>query len=484
MKTTILNGNNALQKLILQANIRFVDLKDRVKFTHMSEAQLNPYSRDSYALEKNYQRRVSDARKQEIKKYIHETIITASQRNEEPVLFPTAMLLACTLDYLDAQYSDGEYLHLPPDVEFYIVDGQHRLASMIDLYDDLKKSIPYDDEIRVVRYLDQFKFNCTILLNFDMWEQARVFADVNFNQKKVDRSLYYSIYGMDFDEEAPLHTNAMYAAHNLVVALNNRDNSVMKDKIRMLGKGKGLVSQAFVADSLLRHISSSRGIWHLIFKKVCGRDDLTRRFSFMTDETMSFFKIVKETFPEQWPIDDEHRSILLKTTGIGALMRLMGYIHKKHDFDGVEVERFGESFKSISIKDYENLIRDEFVPLKEFGETFFGLNGRYAGTGGAGLEAKLYKTLITWIDREEGQTLIDHRQLQVNNLMIGVKIYQDRDGIYSFVLSHYFKNSYQMDYYRPGSGSLAFSLSEIENKLRAYIAQVDPDAVYQRNDNF
>ena len=52
MKTTILNGNNALQKLILQANIRFVDLKDRVKFTHMSEAQLNPYSRDSYALEK------------------------------------------------------------------------------------------------------------------------------------------------------------------------------------------------------------------------------------------------------------------------------------------------------------------------------------------------------------------------------------------------------------------------------------------------
>lgn len=484
MKTSVLNGNNDLQKLVLQANIRFIDLKDRVKFTHMSEAQLNPYSRDSYVIEKNYQRRVSDTRKQDIKKYISETIITANQRNEEPVLFPTAMLLACTLDYFYPQHYDEEYLYLPEDIEFYIVDGQHRLASMIDLYDDLKKRIPFDNEKRVLRYLDQFKFNCTILLNFDMWEQARVFADVNFNQKKVDRSLYYSIYGMDFDEEAPLHTNAMYAAHNLVVALNNRDNSVMKDKIRMLGKGKGFVSQAFVADSLLRHISSPRGIWHNIFKKVRRRDDLKRRFSFMTDETMSFFKIIKETFPEQWPIDDDHRSILLKTTGIGALMRLMGYIHKKHEFDGVEVERFDEGLKSISIKDYENLLRTEFAPLKGAGETLFGLDGRYSGTGGAGLEAKLYKTLISRIDQELDQVLLEHRQVMVNNLMIGVKIYRDGDGIYSFDLSHYFKNSYQMDYYRPGSGSLAFSRAEIERKLRLYIAQVEPDAVYQRNDDF
>ena len=450
----------------------------------MSEAQLNPYSRDSYESERSYQRRTSNSRLKEIKKYIRETIVSASQRNEEPVLFPTAMLLACTLDYIEPKSSDGEYLYLPDDVEFYIVDGQHRLAAMIDLYSELKKIIPYAEDSKVLNYLNHFKFNCTILLNFDMWEQARVFADVNFKQKKVERSLYYAIYGMEFDEEAPLHTNSMYAAHNLVVALNSRDNSVLKNKIRMLGKGEGFVSQAFVADCLLRHIRSSRGIWHSLFENVCNRDDVERRFSFMTDETMSFFRIIKETFPEQWPTENTHKSILLKTTGIGALIRLMGYIHKKNDFDGIDVEKYGNGLRSKSVKEYEELLRSELSPLLGYGEHFFGLNSNFAGTGGAGLEAKLYKSLISCIDKKDNQELVEHRQIPVNDLMIGVKIYRDKDGVYSFVLSHYFKNSYQVDYYKPGSGSLSFSLSELESKLRAYVDQVEPTASVIRNENF
>ena len=83
---------------------------------------------------------------------------------------------------------------------FYIVDGQHRLYSMRSLYEDVMQKDMFneeDDEI-VLRYLRNYRFNCTILLNFDLWEQAQVFADVNFNQKRVSTSLYYFIRGTPF----------------------------------------------------------------------------------------------------------------------------------------------------------------------------------------------------------------------------------------------------------------------------------------------
>jgi len=40
------------------------------------------------------------------------------------------------------------------------------------------------------------------MMNFDTWEQAQVFAEVNFNQKRVSRSLYYDIYGMNYSEDS------------------------------------------------------------------------------------------------------------------------------------------------------------------------------------------------------------------------------------------------------------------------------------------
>lgn len=398
MKATILNGNKYLQKLVLQSNIKFVELKDRVRFTHMSEAQLNPYSRESYKNEREYQRRVNRNRTKEIQKYIYNTIIVSDQNKEEPVLFPTAMLLACTLDYSDTNLDDS-YLRFPDDVEFYIVDGQHRLSSLIELYDKLKNNSSDESDVKVVNYLNEFRFNCTILLNFDMWEQARVFADVNFNQKKVDRSLYYSIYGMDYNEAAPLHINAMYVAHSLVAILNNRDESVLKNKIRMLGNSPGFVSQAFVADGLLRHIRSPRGIWHRLFKEACMRNDLDRRLSFMYDEVLLFFKVVKEVFPNQWPNDNVHRSIILKTTGIGALLRLMGYIHNKLNFDGIGVEKISTNLTSYSCEEYEKNLIAILKPLSKCGEHFFGFTSVFSGTGGAGLEAKLYNCMISEIDK-------------------------------------------------------------------------------------
>ena len=47
----------------------------------------------------------------------------------------------------------------------------------------------------------------------------------------------------------------------------------------------------------------------------------------MASELISFYTVVKECFSDYWPIYMKHRSILSKTTGVGAMIRLMGYIH-------------------------------------------------------------------------------------------------------------------------------------------------------------
>ena len=40
----------------------------------------------------------------------------------------------------------------------------------------------FKDLNAVKKILEDFQFSCTVLLDFDIWEQGKVFADVNFNQ--------------------------------------------------------------------------------------------------------------------------------------------------------------------------------------------------------------------------------------------------------------------------------------------------------------
>src|SRR5690606_14988011 len=114
-----------------------------------------------------------------------------------------------------------------------IVDGQHRLAAMLKLYEDASS-----DKIRIGRYslqqkypdltnnivqnrLTSFELNCTLLIGFDLWEQGKVFADVNFNQKPVNKSLYYDIFGSYPDPDK----NDIFLAHMLALHLNNNEDS-------------------------------------------------------------------------------------------------------------------------------------------------------------------------------------------------------------------------------------------------------------------
>ncbi len=484
MKVYALSGDEESQKLILQANIPFVELYKRAIFSYMNDPSDDPYEEDDVTPRNSfYQRRVDEGRVKVIKKYIRDTILNEKNGQSVAVIFPTAMLLAAS--------STGEKtLKIDDDCEmdeviyqsdgFYIVDGQHRLFSMKALYDEINNGLFKTDEDKyIIKYLESYRFNCNILLNYDLWEQAQVFADVNFNQKKVSTSLYYSIYGMNYPTNpSDLKRNYLYITHQLVMVLNTHDLSPLKGFVKMLGNGNGFISQAFIADNLMRNIKSPRGIWYV--------DPYNMKvppvYRYMTIELLSYFSAVSKVFYKYWPTSGELKSIICKTTGIGALLRLMVYIHQQM-LPQKLIVGLRELEKTEIYKEYEDFIIDKLSNLSDIEDRLFSMKGAYSGTGGRGLEVKLFYEMRHKVDCP-GLVLVNERSVGVNGKKIDVKIYKSKDGFLTYELSHYFQNPDQMDVYIPGGGSLGRDMEELEYRLKGYLNQVSADAKMVVNRNF
>jgi len=484
MKVYVLSGDEKSQKLILQANISFLELYRNAIFSYMSDPSDDPYDEDEKTPRNEfYQRRVDDNRVKLIKKYIKDSILSQKKGQRVAVVFPTAMLLAsssCNEEELkvgavyekESVIEDGENL--------YIVDGQHRLYSMKSLYDDLKGGLfRTEDDDYIIEYLESYKFNCNILLNYDLWEQAQVFAEVNFNQKKVSTSLYYSIYGMNYSPDpSDWKRNYLYITHQLVKVLNTHDLSPMKGFVRMLGMGKGFISQAFIADNLMKSIKSPKGIWYVDPYNMSQPPV----YRYMTIELLTYFNAVSTVFSMYWPKDGEQNSIICKTTGIGALLRLMVFLHQEK-----MPRKINAAFRELSqveiYKEYEDFVKEKLECIRDISERLFSLKGAYSGTGGKGLEVKLFNEMRHKVLYPD--LLLEKEQnVDVNGIKVGVKMYKSTEGFFTYELSHYFQNPDQMAPYIPGGGALGSDMEELQYKLDSYIRQVSPDAKEVVNRSF
>lgn len=393
----VLSGDVRSQKLVVQACIPFLDLSRHSVFSYVRDPNENPYNNDAKddREEKNkyyYQRRIDTKRTHEIKKFIRSAILDEVYGRRAVAVFPTAMILSYVDE--DTKYQVGDVVSLILPYKVYIVDGQHRLQAMQQLYEEVCGlelfDTEKDKEDRIIKeYIENYKFNCTILLNFDLWEQSQIFVEVNFNQRKVSKSLYYDIYGMYYnDSYANDPRNYIYVAHMLVKHMNNSDDSPLKGKIKMLGSGIGLVSQSCFAESLIRNMSSRMAIWRIDTEESTGKPS----YKYMAVELKAFYQAVEQVFSDQWPIDDmHHQSILCKTTGISAMIRLLGYIHQNVLTDELQKGLFDSDEKAIA--EYKEIVSDELKKLYYERHRLFGLNGDYSKTGGKGIEASLYRTM-------------------------------------------------------------------------------------------
>lgn len=484
MKVYVLSGDEKSQKLILQANIPFLELYRNAIFSYMSDPSDDPYDEDEKTPRNEfYQRRVDDNRVKVIKKYIKESILSEKKGQRVAVVFPTAMLLA-TSSYSENELKVGDVYEKESVIEegenLYIVDGQHRLYSMKSLYNDLKCGLfRTEEDDYIIKYLESYKFNCNILLNYDLWEQAQVFAEVNFNQKKVSTSLYYSIYGMNYSPDpSDWKRNYLYITHQLVKVLNTHELSPMKGFVRMLGMGKGFISQAFIADNLMKSIKTPKGIWYVDPYNMSQPPV----YRYMTVELLTYFNAVSSVFKEYWPKNGEQNSIICKTTGIGALLRLMVFLHQEK-MPRTMISSMRELSHVEIYKEYEDFVKENLECMRNISERLFSLKGDYSGSGGKGLEVKLYNEMRHKVLHPE-LSLEKEKNVDVNGIKVGVKIYKSQDGSYTFELSHYFQNPGQMAPFIPVMGSKGKDIEELQYKLDLYIKQVSPNAKEVLNCSF
>lgn len=185
--------------------------------------------------------------------------------------FPNAIILAANYDsdgiYIDDEairwtvqdMGDGAWkLHIPSttDRSASIIDGQHRLHA----FDKLPPNAPQ----RLMELL------CVVFLELPTPYHAYVFATINFNQKKVDRSLAYELFGFDVDERPAQYWSPETLAVFLARLLNTDKKSPLYRSIFPVADSEELfsasdlkptsgvrVSMATIVDGILRLLSKN-----------------------------------------------------------------------------------------------------------------------------------------------------------------------------------------------------------------------------------
>ena len=185
--------------------------------------------------------------------------------------FPNAIILAANYDK-DGSYIEDEArrwsvvpkgdgifsLHIPSadSASASIIDGQHRLHGF--------EKLPLDAVNRKMELL------CVVFLELPTPFHAYVFATINFNQKKVDRSLAYELFGFDVDERPAKYWSPETLAVYLARLMNTEKGSPFyrgifpaADSTQLFleqdntGTAKIRISLATIVDGILRLISKN-----------------------------------------------------------------------------------------------------------------------------------------------------------------------------------------------------------------------------------
>lgn len=374
------------RKAVLLGCLPFSHLNKKVRFT------FRDYSEDNEPT--LYQRRVEMPRVRAISSFIASSL---EKKEDSLPLFPTSIILAVNDIDINFQKSPGS-IEIVKELEedIMIVDGQHRFKAMQELYKTFKESFFERD---ILKKIENYRFNCSILVNYDLWEQAQIFASVNFNQKKVNKSLFYDIYGIHIPDESSTQIprqNEIYLSHKLISFLNSKKDSPLEGFVKMLGKGSGYVSQAFLVEQFLKHFSS-KGIWNDVSIDFQENKKSTL-YNYVFYELLDYFTAISEVLKDYWPDtnsnENKARSILTKTTGIGAIIRFLSDLHNNMSDELIRELKENPSSRQTN-KKVQEYFKSNLKKISKQGNRLFnmGTEGEFNGSGGKGLETKLYNEI-------------------------------------------------------------------------------------------
>ncbi|NNA53897.1 DGQHR domain-containing protein [Pseudomonas lactis] len=309
------------------------------------------------------QRDLKPERVKKINEYIHAVDAT----------FPNSIIIAIDERYISIVdgYMWIEYSDYQKGKVAKILDGQHRLAGFEGT--DYCYNSPSGEK-------KDFELLVTIFVEADQHTQAQVFTMVNQNQTKVNRSLVYDL------ESLALARSPTKTAHQIASLLNSKKDSPFYQRIKRLGlKTDGikteLITQAAFVESLVKLISRKPSVdrdillgrkknffgmrnrelpdmQEIDFKRLPFRKSFAgEEDSVIAANIYNFFSAVKSVWPNSWRFDNK-QSVLNKTVGLMALMRLLRDIYNdkvasgKFEYGGViDEEEYVEFLASARIDD-------------------------------------------------------------------------------------------------------------------------------------
>lgn len=277
------------------------------------------------------QRELSEKRARDISKYCEDPDAT----------FPTPIILAVNetdVENISTNIPGIYELSFDDGCAFAeIIDGQHRIEG--------------------IKLANDFVTDLLVVLMFDLTEEekAYVFSTINSTQTKVDKSLIYDLFDLS-QNRSPYKT-----CHEIARILNSEQDSPFYDRLKMLGKKSGggtTLSQGTFVNYLCRLISRNpqedmidlkkgrklRNSDSLIFREyfIDERDDIILKI------LKNYFNAVAEVFPEEWRNTSKY--ILAKTTGYGALLKILPYFYQK----GLAAQKLSQEFfaqEFLAVKD-------------------------------------------------------------------------------------------------------------------------------------
>jgi DGQHR domain-containing protein len=257
-----------------------------------------------------------------------------------------------------------------------VLDGQHRLAGL-------------EDAVEAQSISGNFDVNVVVFVGIDIADQANVFATVNLQQTKVNKSLAYDLYDL-MKSRSPQRV-----CHNIAVTLDRDKQSPFFQRIKRLGIATlGRTSETLTQATFIEPLMS------LLTKNPMGDRDLYLRgkkpgllpmaeqvkhplqvflveeMDFdLTDLIWNYFEAIRNRWPQAWD-SREGGMMLNRTNGYRALMRFFRplYLTIAKPGEVVPTKVFYEVFSKINLTD-EQFNTDRYPP----------------GTGG---ETALYRELL------------------------------------------------------------------------------------------
>ncbi len=294
-------------------------------------------------------------------------------RSEE-MCFPTSIIVAANIDdsgeilededrrwKIERINNDLYQLDIPnqDNISSLIIDGQHRLKSFELTSDEFK-------DIELV---------CSIFFDLPMPYQAYLFATINGNQKKVDKSLALELFGFNVENEPENTWSPEKLAVYLTRKLNFSKDSPLYQKIKLaplftgieeiVDRSKWILSTAAMVEGILGLISTYPQLDRdtLAFRKDSFWGDKTRRILkedktvlrewYLNNKDEKIYEVLISYFSSinkmLWSQVDSN-SVIFKTIGISALFDLLKAILEKDR----NISNFDQYINKINNIDYLN----------------------------------------------------------------------------------------------------------------------------------